>query len=86
MPVFFLLSAFLLTELLFREKENTGRVHVGSFYIRRVLRIWPLYFAALGIGWIQSGISGGTFEGIGLRKIVGIPFGCAQGRLSLRSE
>src|SRR3569832_1786440 len=45
-PVFFLLSAFLLTELLLREQEVTGRVHVPAFYVRRALRIWPLYFAA----------------------------------------
>lgn len=50
--VFFLLSAFLLTELLLREKSATGKVHVGSFYIRRILRIWPLYFAALTIGFL----------------------------------
>ncbi len=45
-PVFFLLSAFLIAELLLRERERTGRVHAGAFYIRRMLRIWPLYFAA----------------------------------------
>ena len=44
-PVFFLLSAFLITELLLRELEETGKVHVGAFYVRRMLRIWPLYFA-----------------------------------------
>jgi peptidoglycan/LPS O-acetylase OafA/YrhL len=45
-PVFFLLSAFLITDLLFRERERTGRIHVQAFYVRRILRIWPLYFAA----------------------------------------
>jgi peptidoglycan/LPS O-acetylase OafA/YrhL len=45
-PVFFLLSAFLITELLFRERDRTGAVHVRAFYIRRILRIWPLYFLA----------------------------------------
>lgn len=45
-PVFFLLSAFLITELLLRERAKTGRVHVKAFYLRRILRIWPLYFAA----------------------------------------
>jgi peptidoglycan/LPS O-acetylase OafA/YrhL len=45
-PVFFLLSAFLITDLLLRERERTGRVHIQAFYIRRILRIWPLYFAA----------------------------------------
>jgi peptidoglycan/LPS O-acetylase OafA/YrhL len=45
-PVFFLLSAFLITELLLRERERTGRIHIKAFYIRRILRIWPLYFVA----------------------------------------
>ncbi len=43
-PVFFLLSAFLITELLFRESDETGKILVKSFYVRRILRIWPLYF------------------------------------------
>ncbi|MBP1614415.1 MAG: acyltransferase [Bacteroidetes bacterium] len=43
-PVFFLLSAFLITELLTREQEQTGKVHPKAFYARRILRIWPLYF------------------------------------------
>lgn len=41
--LFFALSAFLITELLLTEKELTGRVHIQSFYLRRILRIWPLY-------------------------------------------
>jgi peptidoglycan/LPS O-acetylase OafA/YrhL len=45
-PVFFLLSAFLIAELLFREKDRTGSIHIRSFYVRRILRIWPLYFSA----------------------------------------
>ena len=44
-PVFFLLSAFLITELLMREQEKLGTIHIRSFYMRRILRIWPLYFA-----------------------------------------
>jgi len=43
-PVFFLLSAFLITELLMREDDRLGTIHIRSFYMRRVLRIWPLYF------------------------------------------
>jgi peptidoglycan/LPS O-acetylase OafA/YrhL len=43
--LFFTLSAFLITELLVREKEQFGAVDVPAFYIRRILRIWPLYFA-----------------------------------------
>ena len=44
-PLFFFLSAFLITELLIREQDNFGKINVKSFYIRRILRIWPLYFA-----------------------------------------
>lgn len=44
-PVFFLLSAFLITELLMREQDRLGTIHIRSFYMRRILRIWPLYFA-----------------------------------------
>jgi peptidoglycan/LPS O-acetylase OafA/YrhL len=43
-PVFFFLSAFLITELLERERALTGRIDVRAFYVRRILRIWPLYF------------------------------------------
>lgn len=45
--LFFTLSAYLITELLLREREKTGTVHLRSFYVRRVLRIWPLYFVFL---------------------------------------
>ncbi|HKO57101.1 MAG TPA: acyltransferase [Thermoanaerobaculia bacterium] len=41
---FFVLSGFLITYLLLAEKERTGRVAVGKFYVRRILRIWPLYY------------------------------------------
>lgn len=45
-PIFFLLSSYLIVELLLRERQQTGRVHLGAFYTRRILRIWPLYFFA----------------------------------------
>lgn len=45
--VFFVLSAYLITELLLREREVTGKVSIQAFYIRRALRIWPLYFTML---------------------------------------
>jgi peptidoglycan/LPS O-acetylase OafA/YrhL len=45
-PLFFLLSAFLIVELLLRERDGTGSIHLKAFYIRRILRIWPLYFFA----------------------------------------
>ena len=47
LQLFFLLSAYLIAELLLREKEKTGTVRLRAFYARRVLRIWPLYFLVL---------------------------------------
>ena len=37
--LFFLLSAYLITELLTKEKRETGDIHLKMFYIRRILRI-----------------------------------------------
>ncbi|HEY0745209.1 MAG TPA: acyltransferase family protein, partial [Steroidobacteraceae bacterium] len=45
--LFFTLSAFLITTLLLREKELHGTINISSFYVRRALRVWPLYFAFL---------------------------------------
>ena len=57
--VFFVLSSYLITELLLREKDLIGTLDVRSFYIRRILRIWPLYFAFLALAvvlqWIVPG-------------------------------
>ncbi|HVY35269.1 MAG TPA: acyltransferase [Caulobacteraceae bacterium] len=50
LPLFFFLSAFLITELLFREQDKSGTVSIKDFAIRRTLRIWPLYLVGLGIG------------------------------------
>lgn len=42
--LFFVLSGFLITYLLFVEQERCGEINVKDFYVRRVLRIWPLYY------------------------------------------
>ena len=49
LSMFFLLSAYLITELLLREREQSGRIAWNLFFARRALRIWPLYYAALGV-------------------------------------
>ena len=56
MNFFFVLSGFLITYLLIKEKEFTGRIHVPNFYVRRVLRIWPLYYLCVIIGFIGFGL------------------------------
>ncbi|HMI06609.1 MAG TPA: acyltransferase [Flavobacterium sp.] len=42
--LFFVLSGFLITYLLLKEKEQQQDVRIKDFYLRRVFRIWPLYF------------------------------------------
>ena len=41
---FFVISGFLITYLLMNEIGKTGDVSIGKFYMRRILRIWPLYY------------------------------------------
>jgi len=48
---FFVLSGFLITYLLLAEKQLTKTVGVGAFYMRRILRIWPLYFFIFILGF-----------------------------------
>lgn len=45
--LFFVLSGFLITYLLLIEQKTKGEIKVKDFYIRRTLRIWPLYFFIL---------------------------------------
>jgi peptidoglycan/LPS O-acetylase OafA/YrhL len=47
--LFFALSAYLITVLLLRERELKGDIDLKAFYIRRILRIWPVYFFFLAI-------------------------------------
>lgn len=42
--LFFVLSGFLITYLLLAEDRQTGKINIRNFYIRRILRIWPLYY------------------------------------------
>jgi len=42
--VFFILSSFLLTFLGLNELERTGKFSFKNYFLRRSLRIWPLYF------------------------------------------
>ena len=41
---FFVLSGFLITFLLMKEKETTNKINYKYFIRRRIYRIWPLYF------------------------------------------
>ncbi|MEE9391169.1 MAG: acyltransferase [Planctomycetota bacterium] len=45
--LFFAISGFLITSLLIRESEQYGEISLSKFYMRRSLRIFPLYYAVL---------------------------------------
>ena len=47
--LFFILSGFLITGLLYRERIETGQVSLVNFYARRFLRLGPALFLFLGV-------------------------------------
>jgi peptidoglycan/LPS O-acetylase OafA/YrhL len=49
LDLFFALSSYLITELLLREHAQRGTFSIPAFYVRRALRIWPLYFVFLAL-------------------------------------
>jgi len=50
-PLFFVLSGFLISYLMIKEYESTNSFSTRDFYIRRILRIWPLYYLIIGFGF-----------------------------------
>lgn len=59
-PIFFALTGFLLGRLLIRESEVHGSISVSNFYLRRILRIWPLYFLFIFICFAANPFASGT--------------------------
>ncbi len=49
---FFVLSGFLITFLLIKEREEHGSIRIAHFWFRRILRIWPLFFCCVIFGFI----------------------------------
>jgi peptidoglycan/LPS O-acetylase OafA/YrhL len=49
--IFFVLSGYLITTLLLREQQRQGRVSLAAFYIRRLFRIYPLFYLVL-LGYV----------------------------------
>lgn len=47
--LFFVLSGFLISGLLFKEMSRTGTIRVGRFLLRRGLKIWPAYYVFFGL-------------------------------------
>ncbi len=64
--LFFVLSGFLITYLLLAEENNYGTIDVKKFYLRRILRILPLYFLIVGLAlFILPNIPLFTWPGYG---------------------
>ena len=99
LDLFFALSAYLITELLLSEHASRGTFSVSAFYVRRALRIWPLYFTFLALtifvvptifpadkfGLIYI-ISFGLFVGNWVCATNGIPFSVAGPLWSISVE
>ena len=49
--LFFVLSGFLITYLLLTEEAQTQNISIQDFYLRRILRIWPLYYLVIGLSF-----------------------------------
>lgn len=49
---FFVLSGFLITFLLLKEKEQKGSISIRNFYLRRIIRIWPVYYVLFILGFL----------------------------------
>lgn len=49
---FFVLSGFLITYLLIQEKKQHATINIKKFYLRRILRIWPLFYFCVFFGFL----------------------------------
>lgn len=47
--LFFVISGFLITYLLLNEQERSHTINIPKFYMRRILRIWPIYYLYMAI-------------------------------------
>jgi peptidoglycan/LPS O-acetylase OafA/YrhL len=50
--LFFVLSGFLITYLLLAEENSFKKISIKKFYMRRILRIWPLYFLIIILAFV----------------------------------
>lgn len=54
--MFFTLSGFLIIKQLYLEKKRTNNINLKAFYIRRILRIFPLYYLILTFGFLYYNV------------------------------
>jgi peptidoglycan/LPS O-acetylase OafA/YrhL len=71
--IFFVISGFIITWLLLQEEKNSGTISLRRFYTRRILRIFPAYYAYLAVVMLldHAGIING---GRNIQKLLNILF------------
>lgn len=52
LSLFFVLSGFLISYLLLEELNHSSDINLKKFYVRRILRILPLYYLIVSIGFL----------------------------------
>lgn len=72
--MFFALSGFLITYLLLSEKAKTKTIAIRKFYVRRILRIWPLYYFYLIAVLVIIGYSLNNFSLMYFVLLPNVPF------------
>jgi peptidoglycan/LPS O-acetylase OafA/YrhL len=70
--LFFALSAFLFTKLLTTEYYKTEKISFKKFYLRRIFRIWPIYFVFIGFSMIWFFLHHGEFSKNIVIRIIGL--------------
>src|SRR5687768_11464607 len=52
MQMFFIMSGYLICSILLKQKEKRLGIYAKNFYIRRILRIVPLYIVYISLVWL----------------------------------
>ncbi|MCB9186341.1 MAG: acyltransferase [Flavobacteriales bacterium] len=55
--LFFVLSGFLISILLLKEKKRYSDIDLKAFYARRIFRVWPLYYFIIIISYLLTDFS-----------------------------
>jgi len=70
--LFFVLSAFLFTKLLTTEFSKTKKISFKKFYLRRIFRIWPIYFVFIGFSVVWFILHHGDFSKDIIFRLIGL--------------
>ncbi len=62
LDLFSVLSSFLITWLILEEYKDSKNFNMKNFFMRRILRIWPLYFVILVIAYLLLPLIAGYFN------------------------